>query len=45
MPVKQWPCPGTRNGALWDPSDKVKLRREAPCCIPGQAGRNSEEGS
>jgi hypothetical protein len=24
MPVKQWPCPGTRNGALRDPSDMVK---------------------
>jgi hypothetical protein len=21
------------------------MRREAPCCIPGVAGRNSEEGS
>jgi hypothetical protein len=24
MPVKQRPCPGTRNGALRDPSDTVK---------------------
>jgi len=26
MPVKQWPFPGTRNGALRDPSDMVKAR-------------------
>ena len=26
MPVKQWPCPGTRNGVLRDPSDTVKAR-------------------
>jgi hypothetical protein len=26
MPVKQRPCPGTRNGALRDPSDTVKAR-------------------
>src|SRR5882757_4553493 len=26
MPVKQWPCPGTRNGALRDPSNTVKAR-------------------
>ena len=24
MPEKQWPCPGTRNGVLRDPSDTVK---------------------
>ena len=24
MPVKQWPCPGMRSGALRDPSDTVK---------------------
>ena len=24
MPVKQWSCPGMRNGALRDPSDTVK---------------------
>ena len=23
----------------------LQLRREAPCCIPGAAGRNSKEGS
>jgi hypothetical protein len=26
MPVKQWPCPGTRSGVLRDPSDTVKAR-------------------
>jgi hypothetical protein len=26
MPVKQRPCPGTRSGALRDPSDTVKAR-------------------
>jgi hypothetical protein len=26
MPVKQRPCPGTRNGALRDPSETVKAR-------------------
>jgi hypothetical protein len=26
MPVKQRPCPGTRNGALRDPSDMVKAK-------------------
>jgi hypothetical protein len=29
MPVKQWPCPGTRSGVLRDPSDTVKLRHIA----------------
>ena len=24
---------------------RIWLRREAPCCIPGSAGRNSEGGS
>ena len=23
----------------------LEMRREAPCCIPGAAGRNSKEGS
>lgn len=26
MPEKQWPCPGTRNGVLRDPSDMVKAK-------------------
>ena len=30
MPEKQRPCPGTRNGALRDPSDTVKARMPDP---------------
>jgi hypothetical protein len=30
MPVKQWPCPGTRSGVLRDPSDMVKARLPKP---------------
>jgi len=45
MPVKQRSCPGTRSGALRDPSETVKLRREALCRIPDAVGKNSEERS
>jgi hypothetical protein len=32
-------------GVLRDPRDMVKLRREAPCCIPDGVGKDLEDCS
>jgi hypothetical protein len=35
MPLKRRACRGVLGVASRDPRDMAKLRREAPCCIPG----------
>ena len=42
MPGNQRSCPGVWNGALRDPRDMAKLRREALCRIPDAVGKNLE---
>ena len=42
MPVKQRPCPGTRSGALRDPSETVKARLPKPQSPEDAISRPSE---